>query len=258
MKTNSKLKLAINFVLLFVLLAVLSSCSDNPQEEEVNTQEIAEIVGATLANESQGMVAQMEASADATEQADEGGQGARTEQDDLCGQEFSKEFSVSSPENQAVFYDYSIDYDYTFECNQFLVPTSMSFAVTQSGEVDAPRFESDNSSSGDWMVSGLELSSTEYSFDGNYDRDGDHASKVGEQNSYTFDLSVAFNGVKMNKGNYVISQGTGAFSISGLGTVGAQFSVNGTMEFLGNQQVLVTVNEESYIVDVRTGDVTPV
>lgn len=261
MKTNSKSKLAINLSLLFALMALLSSCSEESTEvtETVDTEEIAEIVGGSLAEDTQGMVAQMEASAEDAEEGDfEQNEGGRAEDDALCGQEFSDDFTLTSLANMAVFYDYSFTFSYGFECNQFFVPSLLEFSMTQSGEVDAPRFRSSDTSSGSWMLSGLEISKTQYVFDGSYSRSGQHASKIGEQNAYDFDMNIGFEGVQMNKGNYVISEGTGTFSILGEGTSGPSFSAEGSIDFLGSSQVLITINEDSYLINLTTGEVTPV
>lgn len=264
MKTNSNQKLTMKLVAILLLLSVLSSCSEDGveemavPEEVVESDEIAEIVAGAVATDTQGMTAQLEASAKEAEDVDaEEGDGGRTEQESACGQEFTDQFNLQSPDNLAISYDYSFEYIYAFGCNQFMVPNLMQFSMTQSGEMDAPRFSSVNSSSGGWMLNGLEPSSTEYSIDGNYDREGVHSSKIGDQGSVDFDLSIALSEVKMNKGNYVISEGTGSFSIEGSTISGESFAASGSLDYLGNQEVLLTINGDSYIVNLWTGEVTP-
>ncbi len=262
MKTKSKFTFILKAFTLLLLAAFFSSCKEEESPVgDIDTEEIAEIVGATLAEDSQGMTAQLKASAELSQETDTldmNGNNARVEESDICGQEFDDSFTLISPDNYAIAYNYSFSYLYGFACNQFFVPNSLNFSIEQSGELEAPRYGAINESKGNWIVSGLELSSTQYTFQGNYVRSGNHASKVGNQNSFNYELATSFSELKMNKGNYVISQGTGSISINGTSSVNGSFSFNGSIEFLGNQQILLTINQESYIIDIQTGEVYPV
>lgn len=265
MKMNSKLKVSMKVAAILAFLTVLSSCAEEGvepittvQEETVESDEIAEIVAGSLAKDAQGFSAQLEASAKEASEADfDGDTTARSAVAAGCGQEYTDQFNLQSPDSLSFDYNYSFQYTYAFECNDFMVPSKMEFSLTQSGEVEGPRYGSNSSSSGDWVLSGLEISSTEYSFEGNYDRSGVHSSKVGEQVSVDFDLSLAIADVLMNKGNYVISQGKGSFSIKGNSTSGGSFAASGSLEYLGNHEVLLTINEDTYLIDLKTGEITP-
>ena len=246
-----------------MVLTFLSSCTEeesisNEAVEDANSEEVAEIVAGALAEDAQGMAAQFKASAFEAEEVEfDGDTAARVEQN-VCGQEFSDNFELESPENQAIFYDYSMEYFYAVECNEFMIPNFLDFSLTQSGVLDAPRFGSMTTSAGNWVLSGLEVASTEYTFAGNYQREGEHASKVRNLNTYQFDLSIGFTDVKMDKGNYVISQGTGSLSVSAEVSDGSSFAAEGSIEFKGNQEAVLTINGESFLIDIGSCGVTPI
>ncbi len=256
---------AFTWLLAMSFFIMLISCSDDSdtvtEVESVATEDMADILSGALSKDSQGLVAQMEASTENAQEQDFSQQvpnaGARTEKVAVCGEEIAEAFNRKNAENQVIEFNYEFEYFYAFSCNQIMIPTDVNFTMTQSGDVDAPRFSSSNSSEGGWSISGLEIASNEYNLGGSYERAGLHTSKIRDQNSFDFDMSILFTDVIMNKGTYAISSGTGTFSIAGTDINDTSYSFDGSIEFLGNQELRVTINEDSYIINVRTGDVSP-
>ena len=105
---KTKFKLITKLTIVMMVLTFLSSCTEeesisNEAVEDANSEEVAEIVAGALAEDAQGMAAQFKASAFEAEEVEfDGDTAARVEQN-VCGQEFSDNFELESPENQAIF-----------------------------------------------------------------------------------------------------------------------------------------------------------
>ena len=247
-------------VVLAAILLAFTACDNHSEPEaDISTEQAVEIVAASLATDAKGLTAQIEDSAeDAMEFTNESDSlnGGRTVETASCGIDSTATFDLESLQGGRVTFDYAFSYSYGLSCNQFLIPTTLDFAFTQSGSAEAARYSSNTSSGGTWTLQGLQISSTTYDLSGSYERSGSHNSRVFDQNSYDFDLDINLTGLTIDKGNYMILSGSGDFSIVGTSTLeGDGFSINGSITYAGNNQVVVTIRDETYIIDLQTGEI---
>lgn len=247
-----------NPILLAALMSIfIAACNDDDSTAPaMASEEAAEIVAASLAEDTQGLSVQVEdASQEAEGLVEEANSGGRIAETTSCGFDTTATFTRTNPAGTLITYDYAFTYTYGLDCDQNNMPESMNFAFTQSGEVDAPRFSSVDSRNGDWLLNGLELSTTEYVVNGSYEREGVQTSKVRNQNAYTFELSQNLSNLRINKGTYQIEGGTSSFTMTGSATTGGNFNFSGTITFLGNGSAQITISGDSYIASLDDGEI---
>ncbi len=238
---------------------LMTACSDEESPEAtltISSEETAEIVGASLAGDAKGLTATLEESAqDAQELTRETVGNGRTDGITSCGLDSTATFTVTNPLDLGLNFDYALSYTYVLTCNQFNIPTEMDFSFTQSGEVDAPRYRSNTNGNGNWNLSGLEIAATEYALNGTYSSAGSHESLIRNRSTFDFDLDMTLSDLTLNKGNYQITGGSADFSMSGTNISDESFSVTGSIVYLGDGIVSITVNEDTYRIDLNTGEI---
>ena len=140
-------------IMLAALVFVFASCSDDEGLETISTEEAAEIIGSSVAEDSEGMTEQIE---DTAEDAEE-----LLFDESTCNTDSTASFSLTNPQTAIISYDFAYTYSYSLTCNGLQDPSTFDFSFTQSGDVDAPRYVSNTNSSGGWILEGLESSSVE-------------------------------------------------------------------------------------------------
>ena len=219
------------FVLTTLLLV---SCKKN--EEEITTDDAADVVSYAIESSSGGVSDQLK---DCSEEAEV--QLATLN----CGETFDT--VVSHSYNGAVTGNYTTQRHYTLNCDAGVI-SSLTCTGSYSGNYDAPRMSSSNSGGINWVLTGLDVSSSEYSFNGSLNRSGTHTSKV--RNKYTFNtsLSITSSNVMIDKTTHKIVSGSGSVTLTCDVVDGGSYDFSGSIVYHANETATLTINGNTYTI----------
>ena len=231
---------------LMTLLAIallMGACKkeDNTPEETVNEEEIAAIVEGALMEDTEGLAKE---ASEAVYIADQ----YTTKTLGPCGQMYDSTF-VRSYTSATITASYNATLSWIVNCNNLMIPQSVDFTSTAQGQWETPRMSSDDNANSAWNVGNLTTGST-YTLDGSYTRNGSQTSKVRNQNVFTSTLVITSDALNVDKTTRHIVSGTASFTLTGSGTGGNSFSHEGSLEFLGNGEVVITINGHSHTIDL--------
>ena len=232
-----------SFLTLLALAAI--SCnkdSDDDSTPAVTEEEAVELVEASLSEESAGASATTAEYARAYEE--------EIEQNVQCnvGQQTSYNLTYNGNLAQA---NYHFEWDYLIACNSLSIPESATLNSSGNGTYSTNRLESDDASTFNASVTGLEPSVSAMTFNGNFERSGTQRLTTNQNTrSITSTFSTQLNDLVVSKADYQIDSGTGSFTLTGTNNE-HQFSFAGTIEFTGNQTATVTINGSSYNISLN-------
>ncbi len=246
LKFQNQNNLPIFSLILFALMFGFTACNEDSNDDTsiIANEEAAAIVESALFSGTAGIADEV---SDATLVALEYTEKGLTGGD--CGETFDSTITRSIDEPR-VAADYITSWIWTVNCNNLMVPTSLDFARNTSGEYETMRLVSDDNSSSDWTIGNLITGAT-WTLNGTYSRSGNQTSKVRNQNSFTSELEMTLASLNVNKNTLQIDGGTGTFSLTGSVTGGGSFSYAGSITFLGNGMATITINGETYEIDLN-------
>lgn len=233
---------------LFVFAILAFSSCDREDEVDVsinslNEDEVVALVEGALTSDTEGVAKASEDAITLTEESLE------KTPDQVCG--MSMDTTVSRNYNGArISSVYTLQWDWILTCNDLMIPQTFTFNRTLDGSYESLRLISEDSATGSWEVSNL-ITGDAYILNGSYMRGGNQGSKVRLQNSFESTISVTLTEVTVDKQDYQITGGTGSFDISGSGTGGYSIDYEGTIIFLGNGTAEITINGNTYIIDLN-------
>lgn len=227
------------FLALYFWLAltlVLSACSEEAVETLVSEEEAAEVVTNAVAADVEGMTAEVEEAAEMAE---------AYAYASYCGMSFDS--TLTHADNSGIrTYDYTFAWDWTLNCTSLNIPESLTYSSASTGSYEVPRMSSSDGGTHNFTIAGLNLSSTEFIYNGTYSRSGTQQSNINTQNSFTSNLQVTASNVTIEKSTQTITGGTATITLSGSGSGGTAFSFPGTLVFNGNQSATLTLNGNTY------------
>jgi hypothetical protein len=151
-----------------------------------------------------------------------------------CGVTTDSSFAGSNAAGAAITYSYAFNSSRTLTCDNG-IPQQFAYQFTGSSAYTAPRISSDDSSAGQFTITGLQPAATQYTFNETYIRKGSENSLVGNQMSFTSTITIQASNLIVDKSTQQILSGTAAVSISGSTSGGKSFSYSGTLTFNGSQ-----------------------
>lgn len=153
-----------------------------------------------------------------------------------CGESASASITKTSATGATISYTATVSWTWKFNC---VTPANITFASKGHIKYDAPRMSSDDSSHSDYVITGIGASSSQYNINGVYTRDGSQQSKIGNKNTFTSNIVITSQDVKVGKASHIIESGTAAIAITGASSSGKSFSFAGTITFLGNKKATI-------------------
>lgn len=250
MKTfNARISFPKNLIVFALLGTILFSTacekeSTTPNEEEaITTEETVALVEAALADGAEGIANEVDDAIVAAELVLE-----KTLTNVYCG--ISKDSTLSRDFNSARFSgNYSTSWQWMLNCNEQEVPQSLDFSRVATGDYESLRLISDDKAEGTWAMTNL-VTGTAYLFNGSYIRNGSQESKVRDQKSFTSTVELTVEDLSVGKIKRRITAGTATLLIKGQASSGENFSINGSVEFLGNGAAVLTINGQTYPIDI--------
>lgn len=237
------------------LSVALLSCSkdDDPEPQTPLTNaEAAEIIAGSLSEDADGLTVAMVNMTTVTNDALEADNGGRVAS--AC--DYSKDSTFTKTRSTTLItssYDY--EYSYAISCTTLGVPKSMDSGLTYSGEYETARVSSANSGTATVSLTGLELTETDFVASGTYTRSGSFMSKVRDQNAVESTLTLTFEDLTVNKSSYLIKGGTISVALTGSATDKGDFSYSASIVFNGDKSATITINGETYDVDLESGEI---
>jgi hypothetical protein len=158
-----------------------------------------------------------------------------------CGDKKDTTISYSSPTSVVPYYAYSLGWNYQLNCDG-AVPNSFVFGFTGSSSYTGALMQSADNSTGSLTLTGLQLTSSNYTLNTSYERSGKQTSKVGNQKTFTSDYKMTSTNILISKSSQQIVSGTATVTITGMSSTGSSFSFGGTITFLGNKKATLVLN----------------
>lgn len=209
---------------------LFTSCKkDKEDNEQISDEEVAEAITQSVSGASGGVVTQTESVATMS---------AYTHL--TCGQSKDTTIAGQSQPGATVTYHYSFNFARSLSCS----PAQWQFNYTGHVDYDAPRMSSDDNSTSQTTVTGLEPSSTEWIINSSYVRNGTQQSKIRMKRSWASTISIESN-VKVDKATRKIASGTAAIAFVGTGSGGYTVTRNATITFLGNRKATLILKNGS-------------
>ena len=212
--------------------AILASCSKNDDKPNAATEEEAmEMAVQAVDPQSGGLVLQTNASLTLS----------LTNMNSLnCGIKKDTTITKSGGTGDRT-YSYSLSWSRLLSCSG-TVPSKYEHSFNGSSTYTTPRISSDDKSSGNFMVTGLEPANTEITVNQSYERSGTQQSKIKDMKSFTSKVSIQTTNVKINKITRQVLSGSGVINISGTSSAGGTFNYSGTIVFNGLNKATITIN----------------
>ena len=164
---------------------------------------------------------------------------------DICDSLYNSSFNFSY-DSLNINTSYTINWSYNMTCNSFNLPQTANLTATKNGSISTRKLNSSNNSTTTIAVTGLELSASNLSFNGSYNRSG---STVLVTNRATRSLASTINlnlaNIIVDKRNFEIQSGSTTVTISAV-TDSDTFNFSGTVVFNGNNKATLTINGNNY------------
>jgi hypothetical protein len=144
-----------------------------------------------------------------------------------------------------------VNWDYIINCNGLSIPQNMNMSMTTSGSSSTPRINSTSSSTVSLTLTGLEFSATQIVVNGTASFSVSQTSRVRNQNTFTSNLSFNLSNLTFDKASQELLSGSATISMTGSVTDGDSYTFTGNVVFNGGGAATVTINGNSYTIDVQ-------
>lgn len=212
------------------------------EEETITNEEAVDLVEGALMSQSQGLAKTAEDAANITDEYLEGDNAS------FCGLAFDTTLNWGINTNR-ITGSYEVAWGYTLNCDNFNLPKSIDFVSSVAGNYETQRLLSDDSASSNLLLDDIFFGSA-YTLSGSYTRNGTQTSKVRNENTFNSNTQIDITDIKVDKTTKRITSGAGTFLLTGSITGGSDFTIEGTIVFLGDGAATVTINGETFEIDL--------
>lgn len=207
------------------------SIEDLPLSEE----QAAEIVGATLVGEQQGLDA---AITDVTDVALEASS---------CGTTIDSTYLFTRNTDRLTA-NYTVGLQWLPSCGPGGLVRDITFSRTTEGTYDTDRISSDDKSASSLTVDNI-TGGTTLNVTGDFSRMGSQELTVRQHRSVTSNCIISLQNLKVNKGTKHIESGQAGFLLTGTSSGGRSFSIEGSIIFHGAGSATIIINDNQYEVN---------
>lgn len=210
-------------------VCAVASCGGEDATLVVTEEEAAEAIGMAMSGKTAGGATQLENLADLA-----------FFYSGYCSESFDTTLAHANTVG-AITFDYSFEFTGTVTCNAFDLPTQINANLAAGGNYDGLRMSSSDLSTATLTVTDL-TNPSEYTINGTAGRSGTQQSKIKDNAEFQSTISLTYSNVKVNIIDQEIVSGTASATITGEVSDGENFTYSGTVTFLGNQTLNVTLN----------------
>lgn len=237
---------------LIVISTCFSSCKkkeDEPEPEKViTTDDAADVVVYAMESGSGGYAEQVTDGATYTDNSGYRQSSLNSSMTLSCGVAFDT--TVTRSHSGTVTASYTHQRRYLLNCDTNSQATSITYSGSYTGNFDGPRMNSSNNGNRNWIITGLDSSSTVYTYSGSLTRNGTHNSEVRNQYSFTSNLQVNTSNLTVDKTTHKITGGSGSVNLSCAVSNGNTYNFSGTIVFNNNNTATLTINGNTYTINL--------
>lgn len=248
MKTT--IKILFFFLLTGLIITGCKKDDDNSLSEEALADEVADEIAGLLGSGNSGLTAEF---ADVAEIAEENlPDTSNTMKSDTLSVVDTTIVRTNPPGTVITYnYTYQMQYGYLFDGGKL---TGFFYDGDADGNFDAPRIASSTSSVNDWLLENFEIGTSYYILNGTTSITSSTESKVRNKVKIKSNSQITVSNVKIDKSTLQILEGSLNLNITG--TVDDQnFSYNVTIVFKGDGKAELTINGNTYIINLSTGEI---
>jgi len=240
-------KLFLSFICIGLILTI-SSCKEEVNQDSISAEEATEMVAMALSEDAMGAIGLVYSTVEVSSNAGDVPQKAKT------ATIVSKDTTItySSFPKALITYSLVAGFSYDFTLGNNGTPTSSVVEYSYNGNFDAPRLSSVHTGSGKLSISSLD--SEICTVNGTFMRSSDIETKGLNPKQSDSETSLIFNNIKVNKMNHVIASGSATATISGTLANKGDFEYSGTVIFEGNGMATLTFGNQSFSVNLETGE----
>ncbi|MEM5564168.1 hypothetical protein WNY78_03590 [Psychroserpens sp. AS72] len=228
------------------LIIVTTSCSSNddntvtPKTTELNEEEAVELIESSLRKSTAGFN-------DTSKTFSESLTADITINED-CSVIYNDTYVVNYEES-IVQASYTVDWSYEMTCNSIGIPQSVTFSSSTDGNYSTQHIISNDYSTSNFDIIGLQPSSETMVLNGDYVRNGMQELNVVNTRSVTSILTVTLTDIVIDKSTSNITSGTASLTLTGT-SQNTNFSFEGSLIFNGDETATLTINENTYVINI--------
>jgi len=233
-------------------MTMMSACKDQESTSAIMTDEAAQMVSMSLAENSMGVTAIIQSSVSTgTSSNNNAPQKVKSVNSDFI---FSMDttYTVSSKPGAIITFSLTATYGYELTLNLQGQLISASENYTYNGSYDAPRISSTHTGSG--MLSLTNMNTTVCTVNGSFIRTSDDAFKGTRAKSLHSVTNLSLTNILVDKSTSTIQSGTATVTIAGTVTNKGDFSYTGSITFNGDNTAKLIIKNQAYTVNLKTGD----
>lgn len=229
-------------VLLSLSLSFVSCDRDRDilDNAPISEEEIVALIEGALQARSEGVAAE---SADAAYVAETYTEKTLTME---CGQTLDSTV-VRSLSNNQITANYSWVWNWTLNCDQLGLPSSIDMTAEAAGSYQTSRMESNDVTTADLSIGNLLLGQY-YTISGTFSRTGNQTSRIRNGNSFSSNLVIEVDDFAVDKGTRRLSSGNADFTLTGEGTGGESFTFEGDIIINGDGTATLVINGDQYTI----------
>lgn len=167
-----------------------------------------------------------------------------------CGVLNSRSMVRNSIPNAPVSFSHTFDYLFSLVCED---NEAKAFAIVFNGNgtYSSPRLESDDTIRYEAVLANIAVPGSPYAYNSSFTREGTQVTRIaGRTKNFDSTLSIESTAITVDKTSRKILSGSSTFSLLGTLSTGEPFSYNGTVSFNGNGAATITINGNSYNVQI--------
>ncbi|MFK7969532.1 MAG: hypothetical protein AB8F95_04150 [Bacteroidia bacterium] len=238
-----KTPITILCLLMLTICFTLTSCIEEPvTNKEMTEEDAVEIVESAIVYSSDGMVSQVEETSEIAEET-------LTQPEANCSQSFDSTATKIHAQGSPITFAYDYEWGWELMCNR-MIPQQIDLTYSMDGTYSSARMYSEDEGSFAGVITGLTPIDTHFVYNGIFERIGYQESKVRNNNAFNSKLIITTTNLKYNKKDEVVDSGSTTFTLTGDVVGGNSFSFSGTIVFNGNRAATITVNGNSYSVQL--------
>ena len=167
-----------------------------------------------------------------------------------CGVLNSRSMERNSLPNAPISFTHSFDYLFSLVCEE---GEGKAFAIefNGNGTYSSARLRSDDTIRYEAVLANIVTPGSPYVYTSSFTREGTQVTTIaGRTKNFDSTLSIESTAITIDKASRKIMSGSSTFSFSGTLSTGEPFSYGGTVSFKGNGAATVTINGNSYNVQI--------
>ena len=229
-------------VLAIAFLIGMTSCHrEGIIRDNFSNEEAAELVSNAIQNATDGISEQL---SDMTQYVTE------TIADNFeCGVTIDSSFT-KTVQKVRVSAEYDVAWDWTPTCNDLDNMIALDYNGVLTGGYTGLRASSEETKTTSLTITGMQLASAVLTYDGSSLNEGTQTVTVKETKNISSKLTMSMTGITVDKIETEISDGDISFELLVVVDGGDPITFTGTVEFLGSRDANITINGETFLVDL--------